>query len=93
MGYVLLFFRILGSERGGKIVPSPILRSRLLVLVACIHSFGNDKTLNVRKLALTSSVVPLRYPLMKGQPHSPFMNNENSINIPNQDSYSTLQKR
>jgi len=47
MGHVLLFFRILGSGYGGAIAGSPILRSRLLVLVACIHSFGNDKTLSV----------------------------------------------
>jgi len=47
MEHVLLFFRILSSGHGGAIAGSPILRSRFLLSVACIHSVGNNKTLNV----------------------------------------------
>jgi len=81
MGHALLFFRILGSVYGVSCFGTRILKLWLLLSAACIHSFGSDKTLKVRKNALTYSAVPLMYPLLKGQQHLPFMNNEKWINI------------
>jgi hypothetical protein len=72
MEQALLFFRILGSGCGGAFAGSPIPRSRLLLSVTGIHSFGNDKTLNPRKAALTYPVFPPLYHSFEGSTASAF---------------------